>query len=396
MLALCSVVFVGMLGVTLVMPLFPFFALRADVSADWITVLMAVYAAGQFVAAPFWGRLSDRIGRKPIFLISLVGAMVSYAMLAFADSFVLLLASRIVGGLMAGNVAVAFAAVSDLTTDDNRAKNMGLIGGAFNLGFVAGPVVGGLIAGDGSSDNLTMVAFSAGGMSLVALIVTMVLLTETLPAQKRAKAPAVGSLDAPVAAAGVRDIWRNRPLFLLVLLSFVYVAAGSMFDTTFSLYANLTLGYGPAQIGTMFSFMGLVGTVVQLGLVGRIAKAIGDVRLVELGIAIYSFGLAIMIVTDELGLVLFAASLISAANGCFMPGTASLVSKCARVDQRGWAMGVYQSASNLGRVVTPLVSGLIFARLGDHAPFIAGLVLLMPAFVLITLVGRRTASTDPT
>lgn len=396
MLALCSVVFVGMLGVTLVMPLFPFFALRADVSPDWITVLMGVYAAGQFVAAPFWGRLSDRIGRKPIFLTSLVGAMASYAMLAFADSFAMLLASRIVGGLMAGNVAVAFAAVSDLTTDENRAKNMGLIGGAFNLGFVAGPIVGGLIAGDGSSENLTRVAYSAGGMSLVALVVTMVLLTETLPAHKRAKTPPAGALDAPVAAAGVRDIWRNRPLFFLVLLSFVYVAAGSMFDTTISLYANLTLGYGPAEIGTLFSFMGLVGTAVQFGLVGRIAKAIGDVRLVELGIAIYSFGLAIMIVTDELPLVLLAAALISSANGCFMPGTASLVSKCAGVDQRGWAMGVYQSASNLGRVVTPMLSGLIFARLGDHAPFVIGLLLLMPAFVLITMAGRRIAAVNKT
>jgi DHA1 family tetracycline resistance protein-like MFS transporter len=389
MFAICAVVFVGMLGVTLVMPLFPFFAMRADVGPDMITVLMGVYAAGQFFAAPFWGRLSDRVGRKPIFLTSLVGAVVSYGMLVFAESFAMLLAARIVGGLMAGNVAVAFAAVSDLTSDENRAKNMGLIGGAFNLGFVAGPAVGGLLAGDGSTDRLTDVAFAAGGMSIVALIVTMLLLTETLPPHRRTRVGAASTVDAPVAAAGLREIWRNRPLFFLVLLSFVYVAAGSMFDTTFSLYANLALGYGPAEIGYMFSFMGLVGTAVQIGLVGRIAKAIGDVRMIELGIAAYSFGLAIMIVTEELGLVMLAAALLSAANGLFMPGTTSLVSKAARVDQRGWAMGVYQSASNLGRVVTPLVSGLLFANLGSHAPFVAGLVLLMPAFVLITMAGSR-------
>jgi len=394
MLPLCAVVFVGMLGVTLVMPLFPFFAMRAGVSPDWITVLIAVYAAGQFISSPFWGRLSDRIGRKQIFLISLVGAMASYALLAYADSLPMLLAARAVGGLMAGNVSVAFAAVSDLTSDENRARNMGLIGGAFNLGFVAGPAVGGFIAGDGSAENLTRVAFSAGGMSLVALVVTMILMTETLPPHKRAKPHTGNTLDAPVAAAGVRDIWRNRPLFLLVLLSFVYVAAGSMFDTTFSLYANLVLGYGPPQIGTMFSVMGLVGTVVQVGLVGRIAKAIGDVRLIGLGIALYSFGLAIMIVTENLLLVMLAACVVSAANGFFMPGTTTLVSKCARVDQRGWAMGIFQSACNLGRVATPLVSGIIFARLGPHAPFIAGLILLMPAFLLITMAGRKVHQPD--
>lgn len=389
MLALCSVVFVGMLGVTLVMPLFPFFALRADVGPNWITVMMAAYAAGQFIAAPFWGRLSDRIGRKPIFLTSLVGAIVSYVMLAYAESFEMLLASRIVGGLMAGNVAVAFAAVADLTTDDNRAKNMGLVGGSFNLGFVAGPAVGGLIAGDGSSENLTLVAFAAGGMSLVALLVTMALLTETLPSNKRARGAASRSAATlPVAAAGLRQIWQNRPMALLVALSFVYVAAGSMLDTTFSLFANLTLGYGPADIGLLFSYMGLVGAVIQVGLIGRIAKALGDAKLVATGIAIYAVGLSIMIVTERLPFILLAMTMIAAANGFFMPGTTSLVTKFARIEDRGWALGIYQAASNLGRVVTPLFSGLLFAEVGPHAPFVAGLVLLLPSFLLIAAVAK--------
>ncbi|MBL8629799.1 MAG: MFS transporter, partial [Rhodospirillaceae bacterium] len=186
MFALFAIVFVGLLGVTLVIPLFPFFAYRVNAGPDMITAIMAVYAAGQFVAAPFWGKVSDSIGRKPVFLISTVGGVFSYVLLGFADSIEMLLLSRAIGGLMAGNVAVAFASMSDLTTNENRAKGMGLIGGAFNLGFIAGPAMGGILAGnDAATANLPMIAMVAGGMSAVAFCATLFFLPESLPPEKR-------------------------------------------------------------------------------------------------------------------------------------------------------------------------------------------------------------------
>lgn len=173
-------------------------------------------------------------------------------------------------------------------------------------------------------------------MSLVALLVTMALLTETLPSNKRTRGAAAGlAATLPVAAAGLRQIWQSRPMALLVALSFVYVAAGSMLDTTFSLFANLIFGYGPADIGLLFSYMGLVGAVIQLGLIGRIAKALGDAKLVATGIAIYAAGLSIMIVTERLPFILLAMTMVAAANGFFMPGTTSLVTKFARIEDRG-------------------------------------------------------------
>ncbi|MDX2142257.1 MAG: MFS transporter [Rhodospirillaceae bacterium] len=394
MFALFAVVFVGLLGVTLVIPLFPFFAYRVGAGADSITAIMAVYAAGQFIAAPFWGKVSDSIGRKPVFLISTIGGILSYVMLGFAESMEMLLASRAIGGLMAGNVAVAFASMSDLTSDQNRAKGMGLIGGAFNLGFIAGPALGGLLAGnDAATANLFLIALVAGGLNAVAFFATLFFLPETLPPEKRKKAlalvtPAPHIPGTPL-AGGFKGIWTKPALAMLVGLSFVYVAAGSMLDTTFALYANQALGYGPRDIGFLFSYMGVVGGIVQIATIGPLVKRLGDARIVKFGVLFYAAGLVILIVTEALPLVLVAMTCVSIGNSLFMPGTSSLVSRLAHESERGMVLGVYQAASNLGRVLTPLVSGLIFATLGSHAPFVFGLVMLIPAYVLIVGIAKR-------
>jgi DHA1 family tetracycline resistance protein-like MFS transporter len=392
MFALFAIVFVGLLGVTLVIPLFPFFAYRVGAGADTITLIMAVYAAGQFIAAPFWGKVSDKFGRKPVFLISTVGGIVSYVLLGFADNLEILLASRAIGGLMAGNVAVAFASMSDLTADHNRAKGMGLIGGAFNLGFIAGPALGGILAGnDAANADLTMIAMVAGGLNAVAFFATLFFLPETLPPEKRKTSAPAGdaSRPGPAPGGGFKGIWKQPALAMLVGLSFVYVAAGSMLDTTFALYANLALGYGPRDIGLMFSYLGVVGGIIQIATIGPLVKRLGDARIVKIGIVTYAVGLAILIVTESLPFVLVAMTCVSVGNSLFLPGTSSLASRLAHESERGMVLGVYQAASSMGRVLTPLVSGLIFAKIGTHAPFVFGLVMLIPAWFLIVGIARR-------
>ncbi|MBL8642745.1 MAG: MFS transporter [Rhodospirillaceae bacterium] len=390
MFALFAIVFVGLLGVTLVIPLFPFFAYRVNAGPDMITAIMAVYAAGQFIAAPFWGKVSDSIGRKPVFLISTIGGIVSYVMLGFADSIEMLLASRAIGGLMAGNVAVAFASMADLTTNENRAKGMGLIGGAFNLGFIAGPAMGGILAGnDAASADLSMIALVAGALSAVAFVATALFLPETLPPEKRRKKGAGAPAAESHIQGGFKGIWLQPALAMLVILGFVYVAAGSMLDTTFALYANLILDYGPRDIGFLFSYLGVVGGIVQIATIGPLVKRVGDANIVKGGIAIYAVGLSVLIFSEWLPLIILAMTCVSVGNSLFLPGANSLVSRLAPEHERGLVLGVYQAANNLGRVITPLFSGLVFAKVGAHAPFVVGLVLLIPALALIFAIARR-------
>jgi DHA1 family tetracycline resistance protein-like MFS transporter len=393
MFALFAIVFVGLLGVTLVIPLFPFFAYRVNAGPDMITAIMAVYAAGQFIAAPFWGKVSDSIGRKPVFLISTIGGVISYVMLGFADSIEMLLLSRAFGGLMAGNVAVAFASMSDLTTNENRAKGMGLIGGAFNLGFIAGPAMGGILAGnDAASANLPMIAFVAGSLSAVAFFATLFFLPETFPPERRrqkAEAAAAAAAQPNGPRGGFKGIWLKPALAMLVILGFVYVAAGSMLDTTFALYANVVLGYGPRDIGFLFSYLGVIGGIVQIGTIGPLVKRVGDANIVKIGIGIYAVGLSILVVSEWLPLIIIAMTCVSVGNSLFLPGANSLVSRLAPDHERGMVLGVYQAANNLGRVITPLFSGLVFAKVGTHAPFMVGLVLLIPAVVLIFSIAKR-------
>jgi DHA1 family tetracycline resistance protein-like MFS transporter len=396
MFALFSIVFVGLLGVTLVIPLFPFFAYRVNAGPDMITAIMAVYAAGQFIAAPFWGKVSDSIGRKPVFLISTVGGVLSYVMLGFADTIETLLLSRAIGGLMAGNVAVAFASMSDLTTNENRAKGMGLIGGAFNLGFIAGPAMGGILAGnDAATANLPMIAMVAGGLSAMAFFATLFFLPETLPPERRKKKGADGAAHGPQPGGGFKGIFTKPALAMLVALGFIYIAAGSMLDTTFALYANVVLEYGPRDIGFLFSYLGVIGGIVQIGTIGPLVKRVGDANIVKMGIAIYAVGLVILIASEWLPAVIAAMTCVSVGNSLFLPGTSSLVSRLAPDHERGMVLGVYQAGNNLGRVLTPIFSGMIFANLGTHAPFMFGLAMLVPAIFLIFGIASRAPHTPP-
>lgn len=388
MTAILTIVFVGLLGVTIVIPLFPFFAERVGADPGVVTLLMAVYAAGQFIGAPVWGRISDRVGRKPVFVISMIGSVVAYLILGFAETLEWLLVSRALGGLMAGNVAVAYAAMSDLTSSQGRARGMGMVGGAFNLGFIAGPALGGLIAGnDLDQANFLLVALVAAGMAAVALVLTLLFLEETLPPERRNAASAARAPGEGLRAALKRV--RGQPLMLILLaLTFVYVSSASMLDTTFALYVNKALGHGPAEIGLLFSYLGIIGAAVQFTVIGLLSRKLGDASIALLGMLGFGLGLVLLIAADGLPEVVLATTFLACGNSLFIPTISSLVSRVASESDRGLFLGLHNAAGNLGRIITPLGSGLLFAKVGQTAPFTAGILLLMPAIVLVLLVAR--------
>ena len=186
MLVIFLVTFIGLMGFGIILPLFPFYAERLGASPEVITLTMAVFSLGQFIAAPFWGRLSDSVGRKKILIISLIGSSLSYVILAFADTLSLVIFSRVLAGLMAGNISIAFAYASDITDEENRSAGLGKVSAGLGLGFMTGPAIGGFLAGnDVENANYVLTALGGAGINLIAMLGALFFLKESLPVEQR-------------------------------------------------------------------------------------------------------------------------------------------------------------------------------------------------------------------
>jgi MFS transporter, DHA1 family, tetracycline resistance protein len=383
MFVLYLVVFIGLTGVGIIVPLFPFFGEQVGASPAEITMLMAVFALGQFIAAPLWGRWSDRVGRKPIFIITLAGSAVAYVLLGLAETVPELLFSRLVGGLMAGNIPVAFAAAADVTSGKDRSMIMGRVGAAFSLGFIFGPAIGGLLAGPApTAEDFLLIALLAAGLCLFAVLVTVFSFKETHPRSKRSAKPVSMRL---ISVKGVSRYLTWPVLGALIGVNFMFVAGGSMMDSTFALYAFKEHDFGPTDIGFLFTYMGVIMAFVQGGAIGPLTKRFGDAPVLRMGIFFYVIGLGLMIVASGLFSVLLALTFLTMGNALFVPASSSMASQNAPGSEQGAALGAFQAAGNLGRVLTPAVSGLIFAAYGTTAPFFVAIALILPTFFLIRI-----------
>jgi DHA1 family tetracycline resistance protein-like MFS transporter len=374
------ILFVSMIGVGIIVPLFPFFGEQVGASAEVITSLMAVFAIGQLISTPLWGWLSDRIGRKPVFLLSLVGGGVSYVLLAFADTIILLLWSRLIGGLMTGVAGVAFAAITDLTEPGpERAKGLGRIGASMAFGFMIGPALGGLLAGsEVATADYTMIALVAGTMDVFALLLAAVTLKETLPkfARSQATIGGGGNWRRPLLLLG------HRPMLLFGGANLLFSGSFAIVDSTFPLFSNRAHGLTPQEIGYLFTFMATLTGIAQATCVGRLVKAIGDQNAVLLGIAGYFVAFWVIVLAPGFYTLGLGMSILSLSWACFLAPASNLVAAMAEPQERGLALGLFQAMGNVGRSLTPLFSGLLFAGVGMSSPFVLAALLMIPAFAL--------------
>lgn len=374
------IVFIDLLGFGIIIPLLPFYGEHFQASPFVVAMMMAVYSLGQFVAAPFWGRLSDSIGRRPVLIVSLFGAVISYIWLGFATTLWMLFASRLVGGLMAGNISTAFAYIADITTPENRAKGMGLVGAAFGLGFIAGPAVGGILAG---SDPLTAdfqtPAFAAAALSFLAFVLTVVLLKESLPEAVRAKRTAqprqsrFRQLKTAVAKPGVG---------MLILLSFLATFVFAGMETTFAMWSRRQFGWGPEQNGYLFAFIGIIAAILQGGAVGRLVKRFGEANLIVQGAVALAIGMAMIPFSTSVEWLLAAMVVVAYGFSVINPSLNSLISLRTDASQQGQMMGVARSTTTLARVIGPAWAGMLFAMLGMNWPYYAGTVLMLVVAIL--------------
>jgi MFS family permease len=359
-------------------------------------LLGSVYAFMQFLFSPVWGARSDLIGRRPVLLTTIAGNAGSFLVLFFSGSFTLFLLSRIVSGVMGGNLAVAIAAVSDVTTRENRAKGMGIVGAAFGLGFLTGPAIGGLTAGVSLLDRWPSLArwgvhpFSvpagiACGLCLVNLVWITARFTETLPPEKRG-------------TAGPRERNPIRAIFTLAdpvlrrtnLVGFLVTFCFSFFETTISFFTADQLNYSPRQLTMVFVHLGVVSILTQGLLVRRAVPRIGEKRtaLAGVGLLAASFvalGLSVGVARSA-PLMFLTLTFCAIGSGFANVGLSSLVSLYASAEEQGRVTGIFRSLGFLARAASPVVAGILFFKAGGTVTFVVGGAgLLVPLFLGLSL-----------
>jgi MFS transporter, DHA1 family, tetracycline resistance protein len=383
------IVFVDLVGFGLVIPLLPFYAVRFAASPQHVTALLAVYSLAQLVTAPLWGRLSDRVGRRPVLLVSLAASVLAYLWLGGATALWMLFAARAFAGACAGNIAAAQAYIADVTRPEERARGMGLIGAAFGLGFIIGPALGGLIAGnDPATADIETPAWVAAGLSVLALGGVLMLLPESLPAELRGRTPARSRIGAVV------DVLHRPVLSRLILVFFLVILAFAGMESTFALWAIGEFGWGPRQVGYVFAYVGILSAVLQGGLIGRLARRFGEERLLLCGLTLIGAGLLVMPLAHNVAVLVVAVSGLSLGMGLSQPSLNSLISRRAGGEEQGEVMGVSQSVASLSRVLGPFAAGFCFAAFGRNAAFLWGAALVAAA-LLLALKLPRLAVTRP-
>jgi MFS family permease len=377
--SLFIVCMIDVLGFGILIPLVPFIATRFGASPTFITWILGTYSACQLLAAPLWGRLSDRFGRRPILSFSMFGAGVSYVMLAFAHDVTALFVARAVAGFMAGNLSAAMAYASDISQPADRAKTMGTVGAAIGVGFMLGPAIGGALAGEQlASASFLRPALVSASLSGLGMLLVLWLLPESHTAERR-REHAAGPRVRPW------QLLRQLPaLRWLALATLLVTFSQSTLDSTVAIWAMDRYHVGPRSVGLALLLLAIVAVGTQGLLVRRLAPRYGELRLLVASVVCFVIGMVTLGVGTALPLTMAGLILCGLAAGLFNPNGSSLASREAQPHNRGAVLGTYQSGTSLARVLAPLLSGPVYTHFGPGAPFLlAGAVTLQALWCML-------------
>jgi DHA1 family tetracycline resistance protein-like MFS transporter len=379
-------VFIDLLGFGLVIPFLPGMARRLGAGDFVATVPGAVYSVMQFLFIPVWGRLSDRIGRRPVLLWSIAATAIGMAFLGMATTLSMLIAARVFSGIATANLAVAQAYIADVTPPEQRARGMGIvIGSAFGLGFTLGPFIGGelsrfpIFGREGA-----LPSFVAAGLAIVNVLLALRTLPESLPPERRGQQVRGAS---PVDLAAFRAAVGVPGVGAAVAINFAMVLWFAGMEQTFRLFTADGFGMSDAETGHIFAIVGIVGIVVQAGLVRRLVPRFGEGRLVQWGLTIQAGAFALLGLSTAFGawatLALYAsAGFIALGNGLTTPSISAFASRRATATTQGLTLGTLQSAAALARAAGPLVGGALYAAIAPRAPYLVGAAGLLAAALL--------------
>ena len=386
MIILCLITGLSTVGFGLVLPTFLFYAQNLGATTAIATVIIATYSMGQFIATPLWGRLSDRIGRKPVLLISIFCQSICFMALALAPNLWMLALARFMGGIVSGNISTAMAYVSDSTNEEKRAKWLGYIGASVSIGFMTGPAIGGLLGGqDASSANLFYPGIVAASIAFMTGIIAIFFLKESLKPEHRN--PNTNKKSSLLKNWGL--VFKRPVLAEIVLLGFLMMFVTGTFETIFPLWTEARFYWGPMQVGYSMTYIGLTVTLVQVFVVGRVVLLLGEVNVIRLAFIGYSIGLFIMAQASSWVVMMVGLTFSASSGATFGTAASSFVSKVAGDNEKGFVLGVYQSCGWLGRISGPLAVGVVFSAISVNAPLYLGILVLIPCIIIISMVAKK-------
>jgi len=392
-------VFIDMLGVGIVLPLLPFYVkLLEGANAPWLEPNLALIVGGltasyslfQFLFAPVLGGLSDRFGRRPVLLLSLVGTAAGYLLFGAAELLLplgaglvlaMLFIARIVAGISGASISTAQAYIADVTAPEERARGLGMIGAAFGLGFMLGPAIGGLLSGF----SLSAPAYVAAALSLANAVFGFLKLPESLSAEQRSEA-GERSLNPFARLGKVVGKEAIRPLLVgVLLLNFAFAGLQS----NFSVFSNARFGFGPSENAWIFAFIGLIAVIVQGGLIRQLVARFGEARLAVAGLGLMTIGFLLIATVPQAWMLYPALGVFAAGSGAATPSLTSLISRQVTGREQGAVLGGVQAFNSLMMVIGPLFAGLLFDAVAPAAPYLAGTLLVAAAAGVITAALRR-------
>lgn len=402
------VVFIDLLGFGLILPLLPYYADSYGATPILVGLLTASYAAAQLVGAPFLGRLSDRYGRRPILLISIFGTFVSLVLLGVAEHLGkalagwfeiaasantlilgLLFLSRVMDGLTGGNISVAQAYITDVTTEENRAQGLGIIGAAFGLGFIIGPATGGLL----STYGYAVPAFAAAGLALLNLAAIYFYLPESLSVEKRME---MAANQSELPSLSLKSLWQalNRPrVGPLLHIRFFFGLAFSIFQTIFALYALYRLALDARATGFILTYVGFLSVIVQGFAVGKLSKKFKENHLILVSTVLMAVSLMAWAFTSNVITLLIIMVPLAFAGGILGTVLNSALTKAVYPEEVGGTLGLSASLESLTRVIAPSLGGFLLGQVGTWAPGM--LAALVMAWISVFVWHRLFVHPDP-
>ena len=368
------VVFIDLLGFSLIIPLLPYYAQTFNASDTTVGLLLASYAAAQLIGAPLLGRASDRLGRKPILIVSIFGTFLSFLIFGFATSLLVLFVSRILQGLTGGNLSVAQAYITDITDAKSRNRGLGMIGAAFGFGFIIGPALGGLL----SNISYSLPAFVAAALSFINLVLIIFWLPESLTPQMRRQ---MSEKKSGLSITTFLETLKRPHIGPLLITRFLYSLAFVILQSIFSLFALKRFGMSVIATGFVLTYVGIVAVFTQAWLIGKLSQRFQDMLLIQVGLVVLALGLLAWAFAPSILLLVLSVTPIALAGGMLNTVLPSALTKAIEAQEVGGILGLSTSIESFTRVIAPLLGGYMLENVSYWAPGTFGALMLVIAIV---------------
>ncbi len=384
-------VFIDLIGFGIIIPLSPFLARQFHASPVQVGLLLSIYSIMQFLFSPFWGSLSDRIGRRPVILVSLLGGCAAYTLFAFGSELWVLFVARGLAGVFGGNISTAHAYIADVTTEKDRSKGMGLLGAAFGLGFIFGPILGGLLGyvgehlGSAPPFGKSFAALGAAVLCLVNFSWAFFVLKESLSPEHRANAAEERGHRFQQIAQQIR-----RPTVgSLVTVFFLSGLAMAQMEAMLFNYMADTFNWTQEKSSMGFAYVGVMMVITQGYLIRKWMPKYGEPLLLSAGLLMFAVSLAGIAVSSTIAMLAIVMTVLALGNGLMRPPNVGMISLLTPGSEQGAAMGVTNSIASLGRIFGPMIAGLLYEHMSHTAPFVFAGVLAFLAFLIVVIEYRK-------